>query len=130
MSEIYKLKNSTKVKEKNNQNLNYSINNENTTSFNDDNDINLTSTNNENFLYNNDYSFNEKPSIIGNTRTCFYIKNYPIISIGKNILLPLLIFMFMCLTYIYIWYLFVGEAGPLLKKCLIILFWYILFHTL
>ena len=118
MSEIYKLKDSTKAKEEKNPNLNYSLNNENTTSFNDDNDndLNLSSTKNDNYLYGNDYTLKEKPSKIGNTRACFFIKNYPIISIGNNILLPLLIFMFMCLTYIYIWYLFVRDAGPLLKK--------------
>ena len=99
-------------------NFNYSLNNvkENSISFNEDNDINIASPKKETILYGNDYSIIEKPSVIGSTRICLFIKNYPIISIGKNITLPLLLILFICLIYLFIYYFFFKGAGNFLQK--------------
>ena len=95
---------------------NDSSNSENTIPFSKDgNNLNF-STNNENFLYGNDFSVIEKPLQLGSTRNCLFINNYPIISIGKNILLPLLLILFICLSYIFIWNYFLNYSGDLLKK--------------
>ena len=95
---------------------NDSSNSENTIPFSKDgNNLNF-STNNENFLYGNDFSIIEKPLQLGSTRNCLFINNYPIISIGKNILLPLLLILFICLSYIFIWNYFLNYSGDLLKK--------------
>ena len=67
-------------------------------------------------LYNNNFYQNKKPIKLGGTRNCLYINNYPYISIGKNISIPLLVILFMCLTYIYIYYFFFKESGPILQK--------------
>ena len=94
----------------------YSSNSENVIPFSeDDNNINF-STNNENFLYGNDFSLIKKPFQLGSTRNCLFIDDYPIISIGKNILLPLLLILFICLSYLFIWYNFLNYSGELLKK--------------
>ena len=90
-----------------------SLADENTTSFRGDN---LSSRKNENYLYGNDFSLNEKPLKMGNTRVCFFIQNYPIISIGKNILIPLLLILFICLIYLFIWNYFLNISGNILKK--------------
>lgn len=70
----------------------------------------------DNYLYGNDYSIFVKPYKIGKTRVCLYIKKYPIFSIGKNILYPLLLICFICLLYIILWILFYKDSGSLLKK--------------
>ena len=95
---------------------NDSINGENTIPFSEDNNNLYFFTNNENFLYGNDFSINKKPFQLGNTRNCLFINNYPIISIGKNIFLPLLLILFICLTYIFFWYYFLNYSGEFLKK--------------
>jgi hypothetical protein len=121
LSEKYKLKVIIKEKEEKKSDIssiNYSLNNvnENTISFNEDNDINIASPSKETILYGNDYSLIAKPSIIGSTRIYFFIKNYPIISIGKNITIPLLLLLFVCLLYIFIFCYFFKEAGIILQK--------------
>ena len=87
----------------NNYNTSYSLTNENDngTSLNEDNNLYL-SKKDENLLYGNDFTLNKRPLIVGNTRICLYINNYPIISIGKNIIVPLLFIAFMCFIYINI----------------------------
>ena len=69
-----------------------------------------------NSIYGNDISLISKPSKLGKTRVCLYIKKYPIISIGSNILYPLLLIVLICLLYIFIWIFFYNESGNLLKK--------------
>ena len=82
-------------------------------------------------LYNNNFNLIKKPQNLGGTRNCFYIKNYPYISIGKNISLPLLLILFICLTYLYIFYFFFEDCGFALQKsfnyCFLI---YILSHSI
>ena len=86
-----------------NSSLNFSDTNKNTTTFSQDtsNTSTLSLVKTE-YLYNNDFDIIGKPSKIGKTRVCLYIKNYPIISIGKNILAPLLLIALMCFIYINI----------------------------
>ena len=67
-------------------------------------------------LYNNNFDENKKPMNLGATRNCLYINNYPYISIGRYINLPLLTILSMCLVYIYIHYFFFIDAGPFLQK--------------
>lgn len=68
-----------------NSSLNFSDTNKNTTTFSQDtNNISTLSLVKTEYLYNNDFDIIGKPSKIGKTRVCLYIKNYPIISIGKN----------------------------------------------
>ena len=101
----------------NNSNLNYSFNIMRTSSsFNEENKMYMSEKKNDNFLYGHDFSLLEKPSRIGSTRICLFINNYPIISIGKNILVPLLLLLFECLIYIFIWHYFFHYSGYLLKK--------------
>ena len=66
---------------------------------------------NENVLYNNNYIIKEKPSNLGNTRVSLYMKGFPIISIGKSIILPLLFILFVCIIYLIVWF-FCFEYGP------------------
>lgn len=116
----------------NNYNISYSLTNENEngTSLNEDNNLYL-SKKDENILYGNDFTLNKWPLIVGNTRICLYIKNYPIISIGKNILVPLLLIAFMCLIYIYIFNYFYSSSSLILKKMFNYVFLlYIITHTL
>ena len=70
----------------------------------------------EYYLYGNDLLLNEKPSNMGNTRIYFFIKNYPVISIGSNILIPLLLILFVCLIYLFIWNYFLNTASNVLTK--------------
>ena len=92
----------------NNSTSTYSQNNNNTSS--------LSLKNNEYYLYGNDFVINSKPYKLGKTRVCLYIKKYPIISFGKNILYPLLLILMISCLYLIIWLLFFNEAGILLKK--------------
>ena len=57
-----------------------------------------------------------KPSKLGKTRVCLYIKNYPIISIGKNFCYPLLLILFVCFLYLIIRIFFFNESQNSLKK--------------
>ncbi len=91
-------------------------NNNSNLSFNEENQMYLSANKNDNYLYGNDFSLILKPSKIGSTRVCLFINNYPIISIGKNILLPLLLIVLECLIYIFIWNYFFHSSGYLLKK--------------
>ena len=97
-------------------------------------DVNNTSSlslqSNE-YLYGNDFVVIEKPSKIGKTRVCFYIKNYPYISIGKDIFFPLLLILFICLIYIFI-VIFFFEEGSMFLKTLLNYFFiiYIIFFLL
>ena len=82
-------------------------------------DVNNTSTvalDKRDYLYNNDFEIIEKPSKIGKTRVCLYIKKYPIISFGKNIVYPLLLILFVCLIYLIVWIFFFNESQNSLKK--------------
>ena len=76
----------------------------------------LSSKTKDNYLYGNNYTLIVNPWILVSSRIFFFIKNYPIISIGKNILIPLLLFLFVNIIYIYL--LFLTFFGTLLKKCL------------
>ena len=67
-------------------------------------------------LYNNNFKEQRKPLNLGGTRNCLYINNYPLISIGKNISLPLLVILSLCCIYIYIFYYFFDASGPILQK--------------
>ena len=67
-------------------------------------------------LYNNNFDENKNPSNLGATRNCLYINNYPYISIGRYINLPLLTILSMCCIYIYIYYFFFIDSGPILQK--------------
>ena len=67
-------------------------------------------------LYNNNFKEQRKPLNLGGTRNCLYINNYPLISIGKNISLPLLVILSFCCIYIYIFYFFFDASGPILQK--------------
>ena len=67
-------------------------------------------------LYDNNYNENKKPQILGGTRNCLYINNYPYISIGRNITLPLLVILSMCCIYIYIFYFFFADSVLILQK--------------
>ena len=96
----------------NNNNLSDAFNNENSKLVNED----LDSNKNDSFLYENDFSLNKKPSIIGNTRNCLFINNYPIISIGKSIFIPLLLILFICIIYIFIYYYFFAYVKTFIQK--------------
>ena len=81
-------------------------------------------------LYNNNFHKNKYPLNLGATRNCLYIENYPYISIGRNINLPLLAILSMCCTYIFIHYFFFLDAGPFLQKIFNYSFLvYIISHT-
>jgi len=98
-------------------NFDYSDTNKNTTSFSQNgNNTSVICLDKNDLLYNNDFDIIEKPSKIGKTRVCLYIKKYPIISIGKNILYPLLLILFVCLIYLITWIFFFIESQYLLKK--------------
>lgn len=101
-----------------NSSLDFSDINKNSTTFSQDtnNTTSSLSLEKEDYLYNNDFAIIEKPSKIGKTRVCFYIKNYPIISIGKNILYPLLLILLVCLAYLLIWIFLFIESNNSLKK--------------
>ena len=99
------------------QSFDFSDTNKNTTTFSQDaNNTSSMVLEKKDYLYNNDFEVIEKPSKIGKTRVCIYIKKYPIISIGKNILFPLLLILFVCLIYLIIWIFFFNEAQNSLKK--------------
>jgi len=105
--------------DKNNQSLNITTSSNNSTttySQNNNNTSSLSLKNNEYYLYGNDFVINNKPYKLGKTRVCLYIKKYPIISFGKNILYPLLLILMISCLYLIIWLLFFNEAGILLKK--------------
>ena len=70
----------------------------------------------EYYLYGNDLSINGRPSNMGNTRINFFINNNPVISIGNNILIPLLLILFVCLIYLFIWNYFLNTASNVLIK--------------
>ena len=115
----------------NNSNISYSLANENNTSFNEDNNIYPKTKKDQNYLYGNDFSIIDKPSIIGSTRICLYIKGYPIISIGKNILFPLLVCLIICIIYIVIYNYFFIYSGTFLQKMFNYIFLiYIISHSL
>ena len=90
--------------------------NKNNISYSQDVNTSAMSLDKKDYLYNNDFVIIEKPSKIGKTRVCLYIKKYPIISIGKNILYPLLLILFVCSTYLIIWIFFFNESQNSLKK--------------
>jgi len=99
------------------QSFDFSDTNKNTTTFSQDaNNTSSMVLEKKDYLYNNDFEVIEKPSKIGKTRVCLYIKKYPIISIGKNILFPLLLILFVCLIYLIIWIFFFNESQNSLKK--------------
>ena len=52
---------------------------------------------NENCLFGNDFMIFEKPKKLRKLRNYFYIKNYPLISIGNSIVYPLLLILIVCL---------------------------------
>ena len=92
---------------------------------------NLSSIKDENILYGNDFSLIDKPSEIGSTRICLYINDFPIISIGKNILLSLLVILFVCIIYIIFWYYFFNTTKFILQKMFNYFFLiYLISHTL
>ena len=118
--------------EKTNNNINSSLNYENKSSSVEDNNIFDSSLENrDDFLYGNDFSQSKTPLQLGNTRNSLYINGSPIISIGKNILIPLLLILFVCIIYLLIWFYFLGFSGYLMKKmfnfCFLI---YIISHIL
>ena len=78
--------------------------------------FNYNSKNKDIILYNNNFYSNKKPLNLGKTRNCLYIKNYPYISIGKNISLPLLVILSMCILYLYFYYFFFEDSGLILQK--------------
>ena len=78
--------------------------------------FNYNSKNKDIILYNNNFYSNKKPLNLGKTRNCLYIKNYPYISIGKNISLPLLVILSMCILYLYFYYFFFEGSGLILQK--------------
>ena len=105
------------VKNKDNDNLSFSITNKNTSFTQDINNIStLTLELKENCLYGNDFSLTLKPWNLGKTRVCLYIKYIPIISIGENILYPLLLIVCVCIIYIVIWFFFFNDSGTSLQK--------------
>ena len=118
--------------EKSNNNINSSIDYQNKSSLVDENRIPYSyHKNNINYLYNNDFSINKTPLQLGNTRNSLYINGSPIISIGKNILVPLLLILFVCLIYLFIWFYFLDFSGPLIKKMFNYFFFaYIISHIL
>ena len=71
---------------------------------------------NENCLFGNDFMVFEKPRKLRKLRNYFYIKNYPLISIGNSIVYPLLLILIVCLIYIIFYYLFYSISVSLLKK--------------
>ena len=100
----------------NNQSFNFNISSENTTTSNQDNNTTLSNLHlGEYNLYGNNFSASEKPFTLGKTRDCLYVKHYPYISFGKNILSPLLLILFICMLYIVIWIFFFNDSGNLLK---------------
>ena len=101
-----------------NQSFNISTTSNNTTSSSQDNNntTSLSLKTNEYYLYGNDFSIIDKPYNLGKTRVCLYIKNYPIISFGKNILYPLLLILMINCLYVIIWLLFLNDAGVFLTK--------------
>ena len=78
--------------------------------------FNYNSKDKDIILYNNNFYSNKKPLNLGKTRNCLYIKNYPYISIGKNISLPLLVILSMCILYLYFYYFFFEGSGLILQK--------------
>ena len=100
-----------------NSSLDFSDTNKNTTTFSQDtNNTSFLSLVKIEYLYNNDFAIIEKPSKLGKTRVCLYIKNYPIISIGKNFCYPLLLILFVCFLYLIIRIFFFNESQNSLKK--------------
>ena len=106
---------------------------------NDDSDLNnskdtINNSNDfqySNILYNNNFIEQSKPLNLGGTRNCFYINDYPLISIGKNISLPLLVILSICCIYFYIFYFFFPVSGLILQKLFNYSFlFYIISHTL
>lgn len=114
-------------KTQNNESFNFTTTSKNTSFTQDQNNTSsLSLETGDNYLYGNDYSIFIKPYKIGKTRVCFYIKKYPIFSIGKNIIYPLLLICLICLLYIILWIFFYKDSGILLKKlfnyCFVIYF--------
>lgn len=70
---------------------------------------------NENLLFGNDFMILEKPTKLGKIRNYIYINKYPLISIGSNILFPLLLILIICLIYIIFHKLFYNNSINLLK---------------
>jgi hypothetical protein len=100
-----------------NSSLNFSDTNKNTTTFSQDtNNISTLSLVKTEYLYNNDFDIIGKPSKIGKTRVCLYIKNYPIISIGKNFCYPLLLILFVSFSYLIIRIFLFNESQNSLTK--------------
>ena len=99
-----------------NSSLDFSDTNKNTTTFSQDtNNTSFLSLVKIEYLYNNDFAIIEKPSKLGKTRVCLYIKNYLIISIGKNFCYPLLLILFVCFLYLIIRIFFFNESQNSLK---------------
>ena len=97
--------------------MNFSDTNKNTTTFSQDvNNTSSLSLVKTEYLYNNDFAIIEKPSKIGKTRVCLYIKNYPIISIGKNFCYPLLLILLVCFSYLIIRIFLFHESQNSLTK--------------
>ena len=71
--------------------------------------------NNENYLFGNDFMIFEKPKKLGKIRNFLYINKYPLISIGDNIIFPLLLIMIICIIYIIFHKLFYVNLVYLLK---------------
>ena len=96
----------------------------NTSTENSENTTNITQGNNtstfnlntdENYLFGNDFLSSEKPRKLRKLRNYLYIKDYPLISIGENILFPLLLVLITCLAYIIFHQLFYAGSVSLLK---------------
>ena len=99
----------------------FSDTNKNTTTFiQDTNNTSSLSLVKTAYLYNIDFDIIEKPSKIGKTRVCLYIKNYPIISIGKNFCYPLLLILFVCFSYLIIRIFLFNESQTSLTKLFLI----------
>ena len=69
----------------------------------------------ENYLFGNNFMAFEKPRKLGKIRNFLYIRNFPLISIGNNIIFPLLLIVFVCLIYIIFHQLFYKDSVDILK---------------
>ena len=116
----------------NNNNLDFSTTSKNTSITQDiGNTSSFSLKVNDDCLYGNDFSLIFKPRKMGKIRACFYIKRTPIISIGNNIIYPLLLIICVCIIYIIIWLYFFEGSGIMLKKLFNYLFViYLISHLL
>ena len=89
--------------------------NGNTTNFTQGNTSSFNLNTDENYLFGNDFMVYEKPKKLGKLRNYLYINKYPLISIGENIIYPLLFILIICFIYIIFHQLFYSDSVNLLK---------------